>query len=110
MGSPMFADTRFGRDQVQDSKKGEKKRPRHAKPLGENVIMTFEKLVECAETPQLWCAADLFALLAHTSHRGLDGVRSRSMQVTESAVFGEESNKGFGYMDSMSNPSVWTQR
>ena len=66
MGSPMFADTRFGRDQVQDSEKGEKKRPHHAKPLVENVISNFEKLVEWAESPQLGCTAGLFALLAHT--------------------------------------------
>ena len=30
--------------------------------------------------------------------------------MTESAVAGEESHKGFGYMDSMSHPSVWTQQ
>ena len=69
------ADTRFFRDQVRDSPKGETKRHRHAKPLDEKVITTFEKLVECAETPQLGCAAGLFALLAHTSHCGLDGIR-----------------------------------
>ena len=47
-----------------------------------------------AETPQLRCAGGLFALLAHTSHRGLR-IRSRSMQVTESDFAGESPAKTF---------------
>ena len=88
-GVSMYADNRLVRDQVQDDRKGERKRPRHAKPPGEDIISNLEKLVVYAPTPQLRCAAGLLALLAHTSHRGLDGIRSRSMQVTEAAFAGE---------------------
>jgi hypothetical protein len=87
--SPMHADARLVRDQVQDTRKGEKKRPKHAKPPSEDVIGNLEKLVEEGPTAQLRCAAGLFALLAHTSHRGLDGIRSRGMTVTETAFAGE---------------------
>ena len=60
--SQMIADSPIFRDQVRDPPKWEKNMPR---PLDENVIITLEKLVKCAETPQLWCAADLRFAGAH---------------------------------------------
>ena len=77
------------RDSVRCTLHAPRATPRHAKPPGEDIISNLEKLVVYAPTPQLRCAAGLLALLAHTSHRGLDGIRARSMQVTESAFAGE---------------------
>ena len=71
--------------------------------MRKNFTSNMGKLVECVETYQLGCAAGLVALLAPTSHRGLEGIRSRSMQVTASA-------KDVGSMDSMGHSPAWIQR
>ena len=87
-GAPFHADERLARDQC-SFRKGEKTKAKHAKPPSENVIANFELQVVTAPTVQLRAFAGMLAFLAHTSHRGLDGIRSRGLKFSQTSLGGE---------------------
>ena len=85
-GAQFHQDQQLVRDQIQSASKEEKAKPKHAAPPPEEVVRGFEQQISTAPTAPLRCMAGMLTFLCHTSHRGLDGIRSRSIELTESAL------------------------
>jgi hypothetical protein len=68
--------------------------PEMAKEVDINIIMKMEELSMSADSPALRCVAGFFALLACSSLRASDALRTRSIRLTADAISGVSRMKG----------------
>ena len=74
--------------QAPDHGDGPAEPPAKAKELSVEVVIKLERLVTTAPTPQLRCFCGFMALLASSSLRASDAVRTRSLSLTPDALTG----------------------
>ena len=88
-GTAFFGEHRLVKDQERCAHKGTRSVAKHAIVWTEDMIMGFEGQAGSAPTPQLRCFAGACAMMAHASHRALDGLRIRHMEFSEHALHGQ---------------------